>query len=619
MRFIGFANPLGFLGLISLPFILLLHLLHQRSRRYVVPSLSLWSFLEVEVRGSRLRRIPISLLLILDLLIAVVLSLAWTQPQFELDTPLRNARHVLLLLDVSASMRASDTMPSRFEQAQSDVLQLLASVDEQDTVTVIAFGSNASWIGDTRSEGRQVLIARVNQLQAGEAQTTAFDSALALALAAPSPEDVPVELHIFTDAAFAEPDLSAVSTGLKWHLYGQETDNQAVITLAATPVEDNTTEIKVVWQVFARMANFGTRASQRNVSLVVDGRSIDSRPLNLPANSTEAQIWTLAEGPATLVVQLDGEDNLPEDDYAAMGLHSPANQIRVGLVATDPGPLQKALQSLPEVDLQLLTSEEYLPGMAFDIVFFRQALPESWPLGTAVILDPPLDNPLFPVDGAVMIDSIPVAATDPILAGIEWGGVRWERAWRLASLPDVFEPLLQSETAPLLISYQIPGSVIYALLADTDSGNLTRHPAFPILIRNLVRSVSALDIPGQVETGALLPLPDAVSYPHIRLTLPEVEPINLADERPDTWTDTLQPGLYTLDLVAADGQEQVVGVGVNAGNLTESAISRGDWPVDREAPIAPEVVSAQRLLNLMPWLLATAVILLVLEAMVAWR
>ena len=63
-------NPLGLLGLLSIPAILVLHMFRERQNRFVVSSLKPWGFLEAEVHGNKARRIPFSWLLVLDLLAA---------------------------------------------------------------------------------------------------------------------------------------------------------------------------------------------------------------------------------------------------------------------------------------------------------------------------------------------------------------------------------------------------------------------------------------------------------------------------------------------------------------------------------------------------------------------
>ena len=201
MNFSGFLNPIGFIGFLSLPVILVLHLMRERNKLYIVSSLKLWSFLEREVRGSRVQRIPITLLLLLDLLIAALFSLAWAQPQISIATNVKGMQQYLILLDVSSSMRASDVAPSRFSQAQIQIVSLLGKLGPRDVATVVAFGSTAHWVGDTRQVGLPELLNEVTAQKPGETGN-ALPEALALALAT-TDQNIPVEIHIFTDLAFA--------------------------------------------------------------------------------------------------------------------------------------------------------------------------------------------------------------------------------------------------------------------------------------------------------------------------------------------------------------------------------------------------------------------------------
>ena len=74
------------LGLLTLPAILLLHLLRERSKRQPISSLELWRWLEKELRGPRLRRLPVTWVLLLQLLAALGLNLALSRPQFSLGS-----------------------------------------------------------------------------------------------------------------------------------------------------------------------------------------------------------------------------------------------------------------------------------------------------------------------------------------------------------------------------------------------------------------------------------------------------------------------------------------------------------------------------------------------------
>ena len=64
-----FLFPLGLLALLAIPIIVVLHLLRERRRRVVVPSLMHWLNVPRRRDAQRVRRLPLTLLLLLHLLV----------------------------------------------------------------------------------------------------------------------------------------------------------------------------------------------------------------------------------------------------------------------------------------------------------------------------------------------------------------------------------------------------------------------------------------------------------------------------------------------------------------------------------------------------------------------
>ena len=94
-------QPLGLLGLIGLPAILLIHWLRGSRRRLVVPAGFLWANLPSQaLTASRWRRPPFTPALLLQLLAVALASTALARPVLAVPPP----RHLALVLDASASI-----------------------------------------------------------------------------------------------------------------------------------------------------------------------------------------------------------------------------------------------------------------------------------------------------------------------------------------------------------------------------------------------------------------------------------------------------------------------------------------------------------------------------------
>ncbi len=603
-------NPLGLLGLLALPVIVVLHMQRERSRREVVSSLRLWSFLEVQLRGQRPRQIPFTWLLLLDLLIAALFALALSRPQVSFAAFADPNRHVLILFDPSASMLATDIAPGRFEAAREDALNLLGGLSAGDVATVVTFGTQPHWVGDGRQGGLEALRAALRNATAGDVGSS-FDEAMALGLAAASP-DLPLEIHVFTDGAFPAPPLDDLAQSIRWHIYGGSLDNQAVLDLGVEIVGVGN------FQVFVNLANFGVLQITRDVVLKVNGQEAARESFDLPPDSLIPQVWSVTGQPSIVLVEFADRDSLPGDDIARVVINE-SSPVQVAIVADVPSPLDRAVNAVQDTQLEIFAPDEFQPPRAFDLTIFRGVLPESLPVGYVLVVDPPIDNSFFAIEEPQPILDLPTMVDDKLLEGISLNGLRWERAWAIASLPEGFSVLMAAGEQPLLLGGTIGASEVVVLLPVLEEGNFTRHPAFPIFIANLVKASAGFSLPGQLAAGQPLPLPGAERYPSVRLTTPDDQDIEYSAPRPAEYLSTQMPGIYSLETDDLKGITRSLQVAVNAGSALESNLSGVGWAQALADASNPETVRAEGQTDLTPWLLTVAVILLVLEAWRAWR
>src|SRR5919206_925988 len=119
-----FATPLALLGLVFLPLVVAMYLLKLRRDEAVVPSTLLWTRLVADVEANapwqKLRR---SLLLLLQLLLVIALALLAARP--FLERPAGLAGDIVLVVDASASMAATDVAPHRPAAAKQAALDAL--------------------------------------------------------------------------------------------------------------------------------------------------------------------------------------------------------------------------------------------------------------------------------------------------------------------------------------------------------------------------------------------------------------------------------------------------------------------------------------------------------------
>src|SRR5512146_99730 len=138
----SFITPLALVGLVFVPAVVAMYLLKLRRDEAVVPSTLLWQRLVADVEANapwqRLRR---SLLLLLQLLLVLLLAVLAARP--FLERPAGLAGDVVVVIDTSASMAATDVPPSRLAEAKRKVLDALHDLPANGTVSVIAAGRTA--------------------------------------------------------------------------------------------------------------------------------------------------------------------------------------------------------------------------------------------------------------------------------------------------------------------------------------------------------------------------------------------------------------------------------------------------------------------------------------------
>src|SRR6185295_4451311 len=93
---------------------------------------------EANAPWQRLRR---SLLLLLQLLLVAILALLAARP--FLERPAGLARDIVLVLDTSASMAATDVSPNRLEAARAAAIDALGDLPTGGRVSVIAVDRSA--------------------------------------------------------------------------------------------------------------------------------------------------------------------------------------------------------------------------------------------------------------------------------------------------------------------------------------------------------------------------------------------------------------------------------------------------------------------------------------------
>src|SRR4029077_814280 len=122
--------------LLFVPAVVAMYLLRLRRTETIVPSTLLWQRLAADVEANApsqpQRR---SLLFLLQLLLVAILALLAARPFVE--RPAGLARDIVLVVDTSASMAATDLQPNRLAAAKAAAIDALRDLPTGGKVSVI--------------------------------------------------------------------------------------------------------------------------------------------------------------------------------------------------------------------------------------------------------------------------------------------------------------------------------------------------------------------------------------------------------------------------------------------------------------------------------------------------
>jgi Ca-activated chloride channel homolog len=173
-----FASPELLLGLLLVPFALLAYLFVQRRRsRYAV------RFTNVDLLSNLVPRSPawrrhVPTALYLGAIAALAIALA--RPSMVVAVP-REEATIIMTMDVSASMRATDVSPTRLAAAQKAASDFVAQLPDQFKVGLVAFSTGARVVLPPTTD-RAAVQQAIDGLRADGG--TALGDAIALSLEA---------------------------------------------------------------------------------------------------------------------------------------------------------------------------------------------------------------------------------------------------------------------------------------------------------------------------------------------------------------------------------------------------------------------------------------------------
>lgn len=489
------ANPAALWALtLAIP-IIALHILRSRRVEVRVSSTLAWEEVNRPVAAARpWQRLRSSIPLILQLLLVALVALALAGPSF--DSGRRSAKHLVVILDTSASMAAADGSPTRLADAKQVVEDLAGDLGDGAVVTVIAAGAPARVVASgvpPSSVG--------SRLEPVEASEGPFDAEVATSLALGMDSATSsVAYALISDGGLDGSAVRMLPPGTTFHQVGKRDRNLGVTNIVVSGSGDQA-------HLQVTISNDGADPATTGVRVDVDHREAASSSVKVPGHDMSEIGFDVPVG-EQIDVHLDIDDLLSSDNHAyAVG--PVARTLKVLRVGGD-NPFLDALLGDPEVveETHVSSLTELGAGSLskFDLaVFDRSEMPDElsipW-LGIAT----PGGAPGVQISGSV---ESPVAAflrdDNNLLQGLDLRELAIAEAQKIDA--PAATTVMGSEDTPLLVQGSQGAARFVYLGFALDQANLGLLPAFPILADRIITTLGGADLTsGMLTVGDPLPV-----------------------------------------------------------------------------------------------------------------
>ncbi len=523
-----------------------LYLLKLRRRRVEVAFAALWrKVLSERETTSLLRRLKRWLSLLVQVALLGLLLLAIGDPRLG---EVLEGRHVVVVLDASASMKATDVRPSRMARAREEAKRVVRGLPRADAALIVLAGAQPRPLGPWDIDPA----AALRRIDGAEASDTAADIGRAL------------DLALDALRGRARPVIVLVGDGA-WPSWTLERDDLAGVDLRYVPVGVSGENLAISafqgrrrpddrrrFDLYLEVQSFREAPTEVTLDILTDGVLAYRQALRVGGG---ARAWRslpdFGAGGGRIEARIaapPGADHLAVDDRA-LAVVPERRTRRVLLVSEGNLFLEGALLADSDVVLERAAPAAYDAAAAarFDAVIFDRFTPPEPPAGASV---------LYVAPGAGSPFGTPSRLREPILTDV----AREHPAMRGVSMRDVnirearAFPGREGDVAlagsfgdAVVVARSDGARRLVAIGFDLGQSDLPLRAAFPVLLANLLDWFVGEESEAEAfATGATWRVPVAAGQTTAAVVTPSGRKLEapVVDGRAVLWADEV--GFYRV-------------------------------------------------------------------------
>lgn len=576
----SFLYPLGLLGLIGIPILILVYIIKSKYTEQTVASTYLWTLSERFLKRKR-RPSPLAgiISLILQILAVTLISLAIAHPIITVPD---SANEYCFILDGSGSMRTdAGLVPeegeepvamTRFEAAKEAIREKIDRAIDGSIFTLVYAGDNTAVIYE-RTEDKEQALLLLDELQPAY-NTLDLTDAIGIAQGYFN-ENTSLKTVLVTDSDYKTAhNIDVVNIASK-------VDNYSLSGITHTHLGDTLT-------VTGLVTSF---ESDRDLTLSIhlDGAETPAETKTVPVKAGEPTPFSLSaetKSFSSVKIRIAETDAQPLDNEFIIHNVTSENSYNTLLVSERPFFLESVLRSQLDAHIDVMTPEEYDGRVGYGLYVFDTVVPLNMTLPTdgtvwMVNVNGNVEGSGYTVQGDVNLAKAELltpstsssSATQTLLEGMNGKEIYITRYVKCGFYRN-FTTLLSYKGSPVVFAGVTEFGNREAVIAfDLHDSNLPLLYDYTVLIRNLL----AFSFPDMI---------DRTTY-----ECGELATVNVITNCESIRVETPSGDVTYLDTDGASDSFRLTEVGIYTVNMTVSGSAREFyiWSAMTEAECDPTV------------------------------
>ena len=543
-----FLYPLGLLGLLGIPVLIIIYIIKSKYTEQTVSSTYLWKLSERFLKKKNpLSRLTGLISLILQILCVLAISLTVAHPVLTVPGA---ARDYCFILDGTGSMQMEhEDGLTRHEAGKQRIADMIEGAADGSTFTLIHVSDKTTAVFE-QTENKDAAKALLEGLSCSYADAALTDAqAVAQAYFA---ENSGTDVYLVTDRGYQTHenieliricDESAQNYALDGVSYTVQGETVTVSGYVTSYRSDATLSLELYADDGDTVLASGTVVTKRE----------KATPFQLSAKIAEF---------TSLRVQIAGTDVLASDSSVTLfDLQSDA-AYKILLVSDRPFFIQSALGAVGKTNITVRSTEEYANDLGYGLYIFDTFMPAAMPLDGAVWLINPLssaDDLGFSVQGEVSLPEAGVlelsrdstSAVQELTRDMTGEEIHLT-GYVKCGMYRKFATLLSCQGNPVVFSGTTAyGNRLCVFAFDLHESNIAMRMDFVMLVRNLAEySFPAVLEQGSYVCGETVQINLLANTESVRIDAPSGQVQYLGVEGAAASFVPTEAGVYTVTVTA---------------------------------------------------------------------